>query len=111
MSLFFVSDKVAHVLAIVAVCKLPMPVHLVVVEGADVLTAVGPGILPVPLHQILRELALVTRSIEHDEGAMAVPVAVFVFAFEAPVVPDFDSAAALLIVGPQAVVGCLIASR
>ena len=109
MSLFFVADKVAHVLAIVAVCELAMPVHLVVEEGAHVMTAVWPGILPLPLHQILRELALVARSIEHDERAMAVPVAVFVFAFEAPVVPDFDPVAVLLVVGPEAVVGGFIA--
>ena len=109
MSLFFVADKVAHVLAIVAVCELALPVHLVVVEGADVMAPVGPGILPLPLHQILRELALVARPVEHDERTLAVSVAVFVFSFEAPVVPDFDSAAVLFVVGPQAVVGGLVA--
>ena len=109
MSLFFVADKVAHVLAIVAICELPLPMHLVVSEFADEVTPIGPGILPLALHQVLRKLTLVARPVEHDEIAVAVPVAVFVLAFKAAVVPDFNAAAVLLVVGPEAVVAGFIA--
>ena len=104
MAFLLITDKVAQVLATVAIGELSVAVHLVLQEAAHVTTAVRPGIGAPALHHIQLELALVARTVKHDKLALPVPVAVPVLALEAPVVPAFHPVAILFIAGPLAVV-------